>query len=141
MCADQRRRAAAAEQHHLAAIAVRQQYLQHRTHFSAAAQRPDHDQIGPEFAECGPDVESDSLARDESELVKHLGEKHAHMRLVLDDAGSRRNWPPAKLNNLSSPQFTALVGHDCGPSQKFCHTAIRGPHETFIATHSSTLRV
>jgi len=111
MPADQRLRAAAAEQHHGSAVHLRLQSFQKCLHLEGAAERTEHDQIGMEIAQHGPDIGGAGFARDEAEFVKHVGEKHSHVGSVLDDACARRNRPPPELDDLAAPLAAVVARH------------------------------
>src|ERR1700675_3054726 len=98
-------------------------------HFDPATERPEHNQIGPELAKHCSEIERVSLARDEPELVEHLGQKHPHMALVLDDAGPWRYWPAPELNDLAPALIAVVAGHGAVSPQRSSRCYLRGAYD------------
>ena len=110
---DKRRRAAAAEQHDLAGEG--DEVAQQRGKVLLAAERTGDNQIRGDVGQRRREVRPAAFVGDEAEVAQRLGEKRAHVRLVVDDAGARRNRPVPERNEMGLPRELLILNHETTP--------------------------
>jgi hypothetical protein len=97
------------------AIALRLQCSQNRLRFEPIREWPKHNEIWPEVTQHGPDLGGVNFARDEPELVEHVGQKHPHMSFVFHHTSAWRNRPASEWNNLAPVLVVVIVDHGSVP--------------------------
>jgi hypothetical protein len=96
---------------------------------------------GPKVTRHDPHLGGIGFARNEPELVEHVGQKHPHMSFVFDHTNAWRNRPAPELNNLTTVLVAIIVDHGSVPPRNLPYGNFQGRIKHFCKEVATPLDV